>query len=88
MSDTFNLETNTNVLIGSLRKSIDEVKNNQAGIATRSGKKDENSDVKPILHEDIFNILSSAVKDMVELVHSVRLEMTEQINTGRQSLYW
>ena len=84
MSDTFNLETNTNVLIGSLRKSIDEVKNNQAGIATRSGKKDENSDV----HEDIFNILSSAVKDMVELVHSVRLEMTEQINTGCQSLYW
>ena len=83
MSDQFDIKTNTDYLVDILRKSIDECKKSDAGVTTRQAKKDENGDPIQLLQlspEQLFNILSISLKDVVEMVGTVRSELTETIN--------
>ena len=83
MSGEFNVKTNTDYLVEILKKSIDESKKSDAGVTTRQAKKDENGDPIQMLQlspEQLFNILSISLKDIVEMVGSVRSELTETIN--------
>ena len=83
MSGEFNVKTNTDYLVEILKKSIDECKKSDAGVTTRQAKKDENGDPIQMLQlspEQLFNILSISLKDIVEMVGSVRSELTETIN--------
>ena len=87
MSEKFNILTNTNYLVEILRKSIDEVNKCEAGVTTRKAKKDGNGEEIQMLqlsHEQFFNILSSTLKDVVEMVGTVRTELTEEINELKQ----
>lgn len=87
MSDNFNVLTNTNYLVDVLRKSIDEANKCESGVTTRKSKKDGNGDETQILQlspEQLFNILSISLKDIVEMIGTVRTELTEEINDLKQ----
>ena len=87
MHEKFNVVTNTNYLVEILRKSLDDVNKCEAGVTTRKAKKDgtgEDIQMLQLSHEQFFTIFSSTLKDLVEMVGTVRTELTEEINELKQ----
>ena len=78
MCTEFDAETNTSYLLNILSKSLEEAKNCDTGVSTRSS-----SDLSPTIHlthEQFLKIMTTQVKDIVDMVGNVRTELFGKIN--------
>ena len=81
----FDVDTNAKTLVGLLTKSLDEAKNCDTGVKLRSGK--NYNEINPTLHlthEQFLKIMTTQLKDVVEMVGTVRTELYGQINELKQ----
>lgn len=86
MSEEFDVSVNTDYLVNILKNSLEEAKDCETGPKLRSSKNDDN-EPNPALHlthEQFLKIMSSQLKDIVEMVGTVRTDLCEKIDELRK----